>query len=280
MRRSRLHAKTRLRKSSSRRNESTHAIHPPLRRAVDRATADRCSFHEDEPAFDARLETLVKRGLTAVWANNIYGIALGKRLGLRVHGGFALNVTNTESLLAYEGQSLASVTVSFELAMAKIRDLGGSVLRGIVSYGSLPLMHLRNCPVRANSGCAACGGCGALTDRRQVAFPLECDAQRSATLLNSVPLDLGRQEPERPRFSAALFHARKRGADRTRNRTFPAGRKDRRTSYDRFVLPGTAVNPASDSQALSFLHSSTVIRTRIHRQTDATYNGVSFLFLR
>jgi len=147
-------------------------------------------FPEDEAALDEHLASLAESGLRAVWTNNSYGIPLGRRLGLEVHGGFGLNVVNTPALLAYADDGLASVTVSFELSMAKILALGGSIPRGIVSYGFLPLMHVRNCPVRAASGCGACNGKGELTDRKQIVFPMECDERRTATLLNSVPLDL------------------------------------------------------------------------------------------
>ena len=147
-------------------------------------------FPEDEPTFDARLEALAKSGLSAVWANNIYGIALAKRLGLAVHGGFGLNSTNTESVRFYEEQWLSSLTLSFELSMSAIKSLGVSMPRGIISYGYLPLMHLRNCPIKASIGCAACGQKGVLTDRMQVRFPVECDHFRAVALLNSVPLDI------------------------------------------------------------------------------------------
>ncbi len=147
-------------------------------------------FPEDEPAFDAHLAELAASGLGAVWANNIYGISLGKRLGLSIHGGFGLNVANTDALLAYQAQNLASITLSMELAMAKIKQLGGDLPRGVLAYGSIPLMHVRNCPVRAASGCGVCGGSGVLVDRKQISFPVECDQKRTATLLNSLPLDL------------------------------------------------------------------------------------------
>ena len=62
--------------------------------------------------------------------------------------------------------------------------------RGIVSYGYLPLMQLRNCPLKASLGCAACGQKGELTDRMQVRFALECDRFRTVALCNSVPLDI------------------------------------------------------------------------------------------
>ena len=147
-------------------------------------------FPEDESAAGERLAQLAEHGLRAVWTNNSYGIPLAKRLGLAVHGGFGLNIANTPALLACESDGLSSITVSFELAMAKIFALGGTLPRGIVSYGYLPLMHVRNCPVRAAGGCGVCNGKGELTDRRQIVFPVECDERRSATLLNSVPLDL------------------------------------------------------------------------------------------
>ncbi len=147
-------------------------------------------FPENEAAAGERLAQLAEYGLRAVWTNNIYGIPLAKRLGLSIHGGFGLNIVNTPALLACESDGLSSITVSFELAMAKILALGGTLPRGIVSYGYLPLMHVRNCPVRAAGGCGACNGKGELTDRKQIVFPVECDERRSATLLNSVPLDL------------------------------------------------------------------------------------------
>jgi putative protease len=147
-------------------------------------------FPEDESAFDARLETLAKSGLSSVWANNIYGITLGKRLGLTVHGGFGLNLSNTEAVRFYEAQALASVTLSYELSMSAIKAFGGRIPRGVLSYGFLPLMHLRNCPIKASDGCVVCGQKGELTDRMQVRFAVECDHYRSVALLNSVPLDI------------------------------------------------------------------------------------------
>jgi len=143
-----------------------------------------------------RLAALRDAGLAAVWTDNIYGIELGRRLGLAVHGGFGLNIANTAALAFYETRGLASATVSFELPMGAVKALGGALPRGIAAYGHLPLMRFRNCPIRANVGCAACGGLGELTDRRGIAFPVECGEKRFSTLLNSVPLDIaGRDDP-------------------------------------------------------------------------------------
>ena len=168
-------------------------------------------FPEEEPALAARVEKLRAMGLAALWTDNIYGIRLGRRLGMAVYGGFGLNVTNTRALDFYAGEGLAAVTVSFELAMEKIKALGGTAPRGIVAYGYLPLMRFRNCPVRAAVGCDRCGGAGGLTDRKGVAFAVECGGRRYATLLNSVPLHIA--EREDPGDFRLLYFTRETGAE-------------------------------------------------------------------
>ncbi len=145
-------------------------------------------FPEDEDAFAPQLASLAAQGIRDVLADNAYGVRLARRLGLRVHGGFGLNILNTEALTEYERLGLSSATVSFELSMQKIRRLGGALPRGILAYGRLPLMRLRACPCKV--GCATCDGRPALTDRRGVTFPLLCHGKAYTTLLNSVPLYL------------------------------------------------------------------------------------------
>ena len=153
-------------------------------------------FPEAGDGLERALETLREEGLAALWTDNIYGIELGRRLGLAVHGGFGLNITNTEAAAFYERRGLASLTASFELPMGALRALGGAVPLGAAAYGRLPMMRYRNCPVRANIGCAACGGAGRLTDRRGIGFDVECGGKQFSTLLNSVPLDIaGRDDP-------------------------------------------------------------------------------------
>ena len=169
-----------------------------LERLGEKLTAElpAVCFPDAEEALYKKLETLKAQGLRQLWADNIYGIALGRRLSLPVRGGFGLNIANTQAADFYEKQGLLSLTASFEMPMGAISDLGGSIPLGIAAYGYLPLMRFRNCPVRANIGCAACGGCESLTDRKGVAFSVECGERRYASLLNSVPLDVaGRETP-------------------------------------------------------------------------------------
>ena len=145
---------------------------------------------EDEDAFTEKLAALRESGLCAVWGENIYAITLAKKLGLRLHGGAGLNITNSEALALYESDGLESVTASFELNMRDIRALRRRGSLGILAYGYLPLMRFRNCPLKAHIGCGKCLACGELTDRKSVRFPVECGEKKFSTLLNSVPLDV------------------------------------------------------------------------------------------
>ena len=147
-------------------------------------------FPEDEPRFEEKLRALKDEGLMGVLTDNIYGLRLAKRLDLQVWGGAGLNVLNSRSLAEYARQGVEGQVLSYELAISAARKLKGELSRGIVAYGSLPLMRWRNCPVKASIGCAACCGKGTLTDRYGITFPVECTGKKYSTLLNSVPLHI------------------------------------------------------------------------------------------
>ncbi len=172
-------------------------------------------FPEDEEGLREVLRRRAREGLRSVWTNNIYGITLGRDLGLTVHGGFGLNVLNTDALGLYERAGLASLTLSFEGSMPALRAMGGGIPRGIAAYGRLPLMHFRNCPVRAAEGCAKCLGRGELTDRKGIAFPVECHERRWSMLLNSVPLDIAGRVPAGFDY-ALLYFTRETAAEAAR----------------------------------------------------------------
>ncbi len=148
-------------------------------------------FPQEEPEIENILKSLKLQGLTQVQADNIGGIALGKKLGFRVHGGHGLNILNSLALEEYERLGLEDATLSFELSFPRIRQLGGSLSRGILVYGHLPLMRFRACPAQGPNGCGKCDGRPFLKDRKDIDFPLLCSGKRFTSLLNPVPLDLG-----------------------------------------------------------------------------------------
>jgi len=143
-----------------------------------------------EAAVEAKLREAVGRGVTRVLAGNLGMVELAKRCGVQVCGDWGLNVTNTAALREYAAMGLGELTLSFELELRRIAALGGGLRRGMLAYGHLPLMALRNCPVRSATGCKSCGhGFPVLTDRLNNRFFVDCRC-KVAELYNCVPLFL------------------------------------------------------------------------------------------
>ncbi len=147
-------------------------------------------FPDNEPQYRNKLLKVKAMGVTSLWADNIYSVAMGRDEGMDIYGGFRLNITNSRALREYSEIGLKAATLSFEIPMSNIKHIRGVIPRGVAAYGRLPLMHFRNCPVKAGKGCAKCGGNDFLTDRYGVRFPVECEENLSSTLLNSVPLHI------------------------------------------------------------------------------------------
>lgn len=134
-----------------------------------------------------RLEGLRFLGIRDVLANNLGAVKLALEMGFDVHGGFGLNVANTYGIKLLEGLGVVDCTLSFETKLSQALAIGGSLKRGIIAWGRLPLMLVRNCPVK-RVGCVRCGKKGTLTDRMGKEFPVMCDSFGCSEILNSVPL--------------------------------------------------------------------------------------------
>lgn len=143
-----------------------------------------------EPTVRRNLEDAKAAGVRDAWAGTLDAAAIAQSVGLSVHGGFSLNITNTAALEWYRDFGLADTELSFELTLTRAARIGGDLRRGLPIYGRLPLMLCRNCPA-ANSpqGCLHCKTPPELTDRRGIKFPVQC-AGACSEVLNSVPLFL------------------------------------------------------------------------------------------
>ena len=141
-------------------------------------------------SLDQQLSSLKSIGLKKLLGGNIGDFEIAKRHMLELHGGHGLNILNTRSLNEYAKLGLIDATLSFEMNMKSIEQLGGSISRGIIAYGHLPLMNMRVCPAQGKNGCGNCSGYPVLKDRKGVIFPLICYKKKYVTLLNSLPLDI------------------------------------------------------------------------------------------
>lgn len=161
-------------------------------------------FPNQEEGFFRRLRDLQELGLQGLLADNVYALAMGKELGLKVYGGFGLNIMNSTALQKLKEQGVESATLSFELAMTKAKTLKGMLPRGIVVYGYLPLMRWRVCPLRASVGCEKCKEQGSIVDRLGIRFSVECGGKHYSSLLNNVPLHIAERDLQG--FEHQLFY--------------------------------------------------------------------------
>lgn len=137
----------------------------------------------------SRLKELKENGIDLAYATNLDGLAMARELSMKIHTGFTLNIFNTLSLNELEKLGVDEATVSVELTLQQIKKLGGSLKRGVIAYGNIPLMLTRNCPIRNGKTCDKCKSNSYLTDRMGVKFPVVC-SNGCSELLNSRPIYL------------------------------------------------------------------------------------------
>ena len=77
------------------------------------------------------------------------------------------------------------------MKLSQLRKINSPVPKGIIAYGQLPLMLVRNCPVSNESGCAKCTK--SITDRTGRIFPVRCSGDY-AEIFNSDTLYLNQKE--------------------------------------------------------------------------------------
>lgn len=83
-------------------------------------------------------------GITHALCGNVGHLSLCFTHGLTPHGDYGLNVYNPVTRDEFLSKGLKSVTLSFELNGAQLRDLT-TEQTGILVYGRLPFMIFRNC---------------------------------------------------------------------------------------------------------------------------------------
>ena len=111
-------------------------------------------------------------GITEVVAGNLGHIFLARKCGFTVRGDFGLNAFNSYSLEVLRSAGLESVTASFELRMAQIRDLKKPIDTEMIIYGRLPAMVSEQCVIKNSAGRCSCQTPGQMSDRMGSVFPV------------------------------------------------------------------------------------------------------------
>ena len=155
------------------------AAHPDdVRGAVERgvpvaAVLPRVCFDRELDALRRELEVCREAGVTDAYLGNLGHVSLCKELGFVLRGDFGLQVFNSQGIKEYKRLGFQSLTASFELKLAQIRDLNKAVDLELIAYGRLPLMITENCAIKGQSGKCVCSNVNLLTDRKGVRFPVE-----------------------------------------------------------------------------------------------------------
>jgi len=179
------------------------------------AELPRLLFPGREAALKERLAVLQKKGLRTVCAGNPGTVEVAKDMGFRVSGGFDLNILNSKALAEWASLGVTETLLSPEIRIPSVAVLGGEIPKGIISYGHLPLMMYRCCPMQGLKGCGNCSGREQLADRQGERFTVLCHERRYSSLLNPVPLYVSDRSLQGLDFQMAYFTLESRERCRT-----------------------------------------------------------------
>ncbi len=146
---------------------------------------------EGQDTLRSQLAELREYGVRHAGAGNLGSLEIASGCGFVLHGEAFFNAANSETVAALARMGLADLELSFELSLDAARRLRHPLPLGLTAYGRLPLMTVRNCPVRVSAGCRRCGeGENFVTDRKGNRLYASC-AYGMTELYNPVPLYMG-----------------------------------------------------------------------------------------
>ena len=147
-------------------------------------------YRDDEQAsIEKLLETCKNNGINSIMITNIGQVELARKLNLKIHGDFGLNVYNSSCMHVLNDLGIERQVLSFEARLAQLRDLQKPIDTILTVYGYLPLMVFENCAIRRKTGECTCKKQTCyLTDRQGKKFALLPAFGCRNELLNSQPL--------------------------------------------------------------------------------------------
>lgn len=158
-----------------------------------------------EKATLEKLKGFKQKGFCAALCGNLAAVSLAKQAGLAVVADGGLNLANSEALVTAADFGCEAAIVSVEQPLEKIVALPSPIKKGIIAYGNIPLMLLKNCPLKNGISCAECDKNGRLTDRLGVEFPVNCRGGYSE-LYNSLPIWLADRQNDLSGLDFAVLY--------------------------------------------------------------------------
>ncbi len=157
-----------------------------------------------EQAIMNRLEKFKQNGVNAALCGNLSAVKIAKDCGFEIIADTGLNVYNSQSANVLANMGCSAAVLSNEMLLTDAASLSSPIYKGIVSYGNIPLMLFKNCPIKNGKNCSECDKKGVLTDRKGIEFPVRCRMGYSE-LLNSVPVWLADKQIKNIDFQILYF---------------------------------------------------------------------------
>lgn len=174
-------------------------------------------FDSEIPLIEKMLNTAKKMGINDVLVSNSGHIELARRNGFtQMHGSFRLNVFNSFTAEVYGMEEMTSYTLSPELILPQMRDIGSTnenMIKSVIIYGKLPLMYVQRCIINNGKadGTGICGGdftkcTSALTDRTGAKLCVYGSFGHRNLIYNSVPIYMADQQEQAEISGAGMYH--------------------------------------------------------------------------
>lgn len=157
-----------------------------------------------EQAIINRLEKFKADGVDTALCGNLSAVKIAKQCGFEVFADTGLNVYNSHSAKEVKNMGCTAAVLSTEMLLTDAESMKATIYKGIISYGNIPLMLFKNCPIKNGKSCSDCDKKGVLTDRKGIEFPVRCRMGYSE-LLNSVPLWLADKQIKNIDFQVLYF---------------------------------------------------------------------------
>lgn len=115
-----------------------------------------------------------ENGVNTAYCENLCAYQLALDCGMNIFGGAGLNIFNSYAADSDIIHSAKVLTASYELTNTQINHISSKKPLCVNIYGKIPLMTVKNCPVKSQLGCEKCSG--RITDRKGIEFPVFCES--------------------------------------------------------------------------------------------------------
>ena len=132
----------------------------------------RVAWDREYPALTDQLDKARSLGVRDALVGNLGLVPIARAMGFTLRGDFGLEVYNSQAVKEYKRLGFSSLTLSFELKLAQVRDISKHLDTELITYGRLPLMLMENCIIKNHTGACNCQNVNILTDRKGARFPV------------------------------------------------------------------------------------------------------------